>query len=120
MGVLRDGCDPDELADQIQWDYDDLQVAPQRLHGGNWNFTIAGLAGEFAPGRYGDIYSLHFSSGCGPTSSGICSFHVDTANPASMLGAGAAIHGFMDFLGGNTWWKNGGIPRPAGVTVAFP
>jgi RHS repeat-associated protein len=76
--------------------------------GGNYNFSLGvdiqselDLSGCFDL-RCGGFDSLHFAY---PGT-----VHLDTANPFSYWGLGAIVHGFVDFLLGNTIMASG-IPR---------
>jgi len=79
------------------------------LVGGNYNWAfndgalIQGQPAELAIGRYGSIDSLHVHADG--------TFHVDTAN-WHILPLGGALHLAVDLIGGNTIWKDKGIPRP--------
>jgi RHS repeat-associated protein len=92
------------------------QVGNQGLKGGNWNFYLA--SGE-KDANGNDIPSSIETQGCGFGRCGLGpslhthsdgSMHLDTMNSFSFFGVGAAVHAFVDVLGGNTWWS-GGIPR---------
>jgi hypothetical protein len=113
--LYRRQCQPTDMT-CAQNIYDNLQLdqdaGPAGLHGGNYNFTYGSLNIDLAPcfrGRSGDMPSLHFPA---PTASDLSPHvHLDTANPFSMLGAGAVIHLVVDVVLGNTIYANNGIPR---------
>jgi RHS repeat-associated protein len=117
LAAQQDLTDPDDVADIIQQVYDTLtpvldqygNVVPQ---GGNYNFNYSGIVVNGEPvnvqalqcfaNRCGELDSLDYSHSDG--------FHVDTANPW-IFPIGTLLHGIVDLLGGNSWWKSGGIPR---------
>jgi hypothetical protein len=80
------------------------------LVGGNYNFDLTKVSipgGDISPngcigGRCGIFDSLHFHRDG--------TFHVDTAN-VFFVPIGSFTHLIFDVIGGNTWWRTGGIPR---------
>lgn len=113
------GEDPSAIAQCIQDAYDTIQPKldpngnPQMV-GGNYDFLTSSvqISGQGInpssfgcfDSRCGTFNSLDFSHDDG-------TFHVDTANVWSMFGIGALVHFGADIIGGNTWWRNSGIPR---------
>jgi hypothetical protein len=117
------GQDPSTVASCIQQAYNTMGIATDKdgkplLVGGNYNFNYStvsingegidpkqlGCATLGQQTRCGVIDSLHFHDGTG-------TFHVDTGN-AWFFPVGTMAHFGWDIIGGNTVWRQGGIPRP--------
>lgn len=117
------GQNPSAVASCIQQAYNTMSVATNldgslMLVGGNYNFnystvsingegidpTQLGCATIGDQTRCGVFDSLHFHDDTG-------TFHVDTGS-AWAFPFGTIAHLGWDYIGGNTVWKQGGIPRP--------
>ena len=111
---------PSAVASCIQQVYNSLaQQETPGMEGGNYDFSWKDQSGNLLISINGQgTNSNDFncpSQRCGGFdtiyySNNNCTFYIDTAN-SWYFPMGTIAHTIIDVLGGQTWWRTGGIPR---------